>query len=126
MCFSDWGQEDTVPLSPARITEDNTTIVDARTSGLFFKAGAPVTNINKQPPKITVGTASEDLHVSSAECELNRPELRGKVYIKGHVMPSFTHNLMGISHFCDADCMVQYTKKKVTIFNPRGEPLVKG
>ena len=125
-CFSDWGQDETVPLPPAWITENNTAIVDAGASGLFFKSGAPVANINKKAPKITVGTASGDPHVSSAECELDRPELRGKVPIKGHVMPSFTHNLMGISQFCDADCMVQYTKKEVTIFNPRGEPLVKG
>jgi hypothetical protein len=96
--------------------------VDAVVNGLFFTAGSPVpvTNIHKSVPKVTVGTVSGDLHVSSAECELDRPGLGGNVPIKGYMMPTFTHNLLGICQFCDADCMVQYTKRNVTIFNPKG------
>ena len=95
-CISDWGQEDAIPLPPAWSTEHNTAIVDAGASGLYFKAEAPVNNLDSSAPKITVGTASGDPHTSSARCELARPELRGKVPIEGHVMPTFSHNLMGI------------------------------
>ena len=125
-CLSDWGQEDAIPLPPAWSTEHNTAIVDAGASGLYFKAEAPVNNLDSSAPKITVGTASGDPHTSSTRCELARPELRGKVPIEGHVMPTFSHNLMGICQFCDADCTVQYTKTDVTIFDPEGDPLVKG
>ena len=57
------------------ITDLNTAIVDAGASGIFFKAGAPVCNVNKDAPKIRVGTATGDPHISSAKCELARPEL---------------------------------------------------
>ena len=45
-------------------------VVDAGASGVFFKAGAPVCNINKDAPKIRVGTVTGDQHISSTKCEL--------------------------------------------------------
>ena len=107
-------------------TDLNTAIVDAGASGIFFKAGAPVCNVDKDAPKIRVGIATGDPHISSARCELARPELRGRVPVEGHVIPTFAHNLTEICQFCDADCTVQYTKKDVTIFDPGGVSLLRG
>ena len=101
-------------------------IVDSGASGLFFKAGAPVCNANKNALKIRVGAAAGDPHISSAKCELARPEIRGRVPVEGHVMPTFAHNLMGICQFCDADCPVQYTKNDVVVFDSDGVPLLRG
>ena len=107
MCLGSWQQEDAIPLPPSWSTDHDTAIVDAGASGMFFKAGAPVCNVNRDAPKIRVGEATGNPHISSAKCELARPELRGRVTVGGHVMPTFAHNLMGICQFCDADCTVQ-------------------
>ena len=112
--------------TPGWSTDLNTAIFDAGVSGIFFKAGAPVCNVNKDVPKIRVGTSAGDPHISSAKCELASPELRGRVSVEGHVFPTFVHNLMGIFQFCDTDCAVQYTKKDVTIFDLDGVPLLRG
>ena len=64
-----------------------------------------MSNVDKDAPKIRVGTARGEPRVSSANCELARPELQGRVPIEGHVMPTFAHNLMGICQFCDTDCI---------------------
>ena len=34
-----------------------------------------MSNVDKDAPKIRVGTATVEPHVSSAKCELDRPEL---------------------------------------------------
>ena len=88
--------------------------------------GAPVININKSAPKITVGTASGQPFESSATCEMALPELKDEIALDGHMMPGFKHNLAGISKWCDEDCTVKYTKKDVTIYNPKGVPIVRG
>ena len=126
VCLGSWQQDDAIPLPPSWSTDLNTAIVDAGASGMFFKAKAPVCNVDKDAPKIRVGAATGDPHISSAKCELARPELRGRAPLEGHVMPTFAHNLMGICQFCDADCTVQYTKKGDTIFDPDGVPLLRG
>ena len=36
------------------------------------------------------------------------------------------HNLMGIGGFCDADCKVLFKKTSVTIFENKGETVIKG
>ena len=41
-------------------------------------------------------------------------------------MPGFHHNLLGIGEFCDADYKVLFTKKSVTIFDNKGDPLTTG
>ena len=81
--------------------------------------------MDKDAPKIRVGTATGDPHISSARCELARPELRGRVPVEGHVMPTFAHNLMGICQFCDVDCAVRYTNNDVVIFDPNGLPMLR-
>ena len=55
-------------------TYHNTTIGDAGASDLFFKAGASVSNVDKDALKIRIGTATGEPHVSSAKCELARQE----------------------------------------------------
>ena len=126
MCLGSWQQEDAIPLPPGWSTDLNTAIVDAGASGIFFKAGTPVCNVIKDAPKIRVGTATGDPHISSVKCELARTELRGRVPVEGHVMPTFAYNLMGICQCCDADCTGQYTKNDVTIFDPDSVPLLRG
>ncbi len=41
-------------------------------------------------------------------------------------MPSFVHSLVGIGPFCDADCSVTFTKTDVTVYDPKGQPIISG
>ena len=72
MYLGSWQQEDAIPLPPGWSTDLNTAIVDAGASGIFFKAGAPMCNVNEDAPKIRVGTAAVDTRISNARCELTR------------------------------------------------------
>ena len=111
-------QEDTLTMPPRRRSSEKTAIVDAGSSGLYFMEGAPLTNINRNAPKIRVGTASGEPKSSSTECRMDRPDLREWLPLDGHQMPGFAHNLVGIGGFCDKDCSVTYTKTDVTIYGP--------
>ena len=84
---------------PPTLKQDQryTAIVDAGASGLYFMQGAPVTNIHKAAPKITVGTESGQPFESSATCEMALPESKDYIALDGHMMPGFKHNLAGIS-----------------------------
>ena len=82
MCLGSWQQEDAIPLPPSWSTDHDTAIVDAGASGLFFKAGVPVSNMDKDAPKRRAETVTGEPHVSSAKCELARRELRGRVPIQ--------------------------------------------
>ena len=55
---------------------------------MFFKAGAPMCNVNEDATKIRVGTAAVDTRISNARCELARLELRGRVPVEGDAMPT--------------------------------------
>ena len=41
-------------------------------------------------------------------------------------MPSFKHTLVGLGPICDADCIVQFSKRDVTVFSPEGTPILTG
>ena len=122
-----WDLALAIPMPPGwNLPPQETDIVDAGASGLYFTPEAPVMNINEWAPKITVGSVSGQPFVSKSACEMARPELKGRLALDGHVMPGFKHNLAGISKWCDEDCTVKYTKTDVTIYNPQGVPIVRG
>ena len=60
-------QKDAIPLSPGRSTDLNTAIVDAGASGIFFKAWAPVCNVNKDTPKIRHMFNSQESRVNRSQ-----------------------------------------------------------
>ena len=46
--------------------------------------------------------------------------------MQGHVMPSFTHTLIGLGPFADQGCSIVFTKTAVTVYHPDGRALLSG
>jgi hypothetical protein len=44
----------------------------------------------------------------------------------GHIMPTFTNNLVSIGKFCDAGCTVTFTATKVTVHAIKETLILKG
>lgn len=119
-------QDDSLPVPPRRRYTKDTAIVDTGASGIFCMPGSLVKNINKEASKINARTASGEPCESSATCDLDKPEIPPHIPVNGHIMPTFTHNLVGIGTFCDKDCSVTYAKKDVIIYDLAGNPIVEG
>ena len=60
-----------------------------------------------------VGTAGGPPHCSSAFCNGNLP----LPVTKGHLMPNFHHNMMGVGPLCDHGCRVLF-EKNLLLFLP--------
>jgi len=100
--------------------------MDSGVSDIFLMTGAPLVDVDKTVPKVSVCTAAGQPESSSATCKLARPDLPDDVPTSGYVMPGFHHNLLGIGKFCDAECKVLFTKTTVTIFNKDAVPVLTG
>ncbi len=46
--------------------------------------------------------------------------------LSGHVMPNFSHTLIGLGPFADQDCTIVFTKTAVTVYHPDGHPILSG
>ena len=57
---------------------------------------------------------------------LSIPQLISEFPTTRYIMPSFTNTLVGVGPICDAYCTVVFTKKYVTVFSPKGNPILKG
>ena len=87
---------------------------DTGESGHFFMPEATVTNIDITALTKVIGTALGELLTSTASATMNLPVLP-KGTETGHIMPTFTNNLVSIGKFCDAGCTVTFTTAKVTV-----------
>ena len=64
---------------------------------------APVINIDQQAPRTTIRTATGQAIASTAAAELNIPTLSSAA-CTGHIMPTFTNNVLSLRKLCDSDC----------------------
>jgi hypothetical protein len=46
--------------------------------------------------------------------------------MQGHVMPSFTHTLIGLGPFANLGCKIVFTKTAVTVYHPDRHPILAG
>jgi hypothetical protein len=46
--------------------------------------------------------------------------------LSGHVMPNFSHTLIGLGPFANQDCTIIFTKTAVTVYHPDGHPILSG
>ena len=98
--------------------------MDSGASGWYFTPGAPVSNLNNAAETIRVGTATGQAQTFEACCELPLPELPPGLF--GHIMPGFTHNILGIGNICDKYCKLPFTKHSVSIYDSSDQPFLKG
>ena len=92
-----------------------TDIIDYRATDFYFSIDAPVVDIDRAAPKITVGTATGQTQQSTGIGGLNLPHLLSGFPIKRHLMPGFRHTFVGLSPLCDADCTVNFTRNSVIV-----------
>ena len=107
-----------LPPSATAITD-----TDARVH--FFMPEATVTNIDITAPTKVIGTASGELLKSTVSATMNLPGLP-KGTETGHIMPTFTNNLVSIGIFCDAGCTVTFTAAKVKVHDFKETLILEG
>ena len=107
-----------------KLAKQDTAIVDSGASGWYFTPGAPVSNVNNAAATIRVGTATGQAQTSEASCQLPLPDLPPGLF--GHIMPGFTHNILGIGNLCDTYCKFLFTKDSVSIYDSNDQPFLKG
>ena len=110
------------PTLPPTSTPSNTAIADTGASRIFFTPKAPCAKINPAALQVVVDTAGGPPHRSPASCDVNLPI----PVTKGHLMPNFHHNPMGIGPLCDDVCCVLFEKRYVTIFTKDDTIILRG
>ena len=83
-------------------------------------------NIDRTAPKVTVGTATGQTHLSTGTGKLNLPKLPDNFPVTGHIMPGFRHTLIIVGPLCDADCTVTFTSADVVVRDPHGNLVLTG
>ena len=84
----------TILYVPTRWQSDiNSVIVDAGASHIYVVSGTPVKNMEKQAPRVTIGTVLGDHFPQSAMCELDMPGLVQYILLNGYIVTGFVHNL---------------------------------
>ena len=103
-----------------------TGIVDYGATDIYFSVDAPMVNIDRTAPKVTVGTATDQTQISTGTGDLNLPKLPVNFLVTGHIMQGFRHTLIGVGPLCDADCTVTFTSAAVVVRDPHGNPVLTG
>ena len=74
-------------------TTQATSIIDSGATDIYFSADAPMVNIDRSAPKVTVGTTTGQTQNSTGTGELNLLKLPSGFAVTGHIMPGFRHIL---------------------------------
>ena len=100
--------------------------IDSGAKEIYFSADAPMVNIDRSSPKVTVGTATGQTQSSTGTGELNIPKLPYGFPVTGHIVPGFKHTLKGVGPLCDADCTFTFTYAAVIVWDSKGSPVITG
>jgi hypothetical protein len=112
--------------NPSHLPATHTGIADFGASGFYFAPGAPVANHDSNAPSVGVSVANSHPEQSVACATLaSVPSLPASA-MQGHVMPSFTHTLIGLGPFANLGCKIVFTKTAVTVYHPDGHPILAG
>ena len=102
------------PTLLLNITSSDTAIADTGASRIYLTPKAPCSNINPAALQIVVGIAGGPPHHSLASCDINLLI----TVTKGHLMPNFHHNLMGIGPLYEHGFRVLF-EKHMLLFLPK-------
>ncbi len=84
----------------------------------------PTTTQNAPSVGVRVANGHPEQSVACATLALV-PSLSSSA-MQGHVMPSFTHTLIGLGPFTNLGCKIILTKTAVTAYYPDGHPILAG
>jgi hypothetical protein len=92
----------------------------------LYKQLRPVANHDSNAPSVGVRVANGRPERSVACATLALVPSLPSSAMQGHVMPSFTHTLIGLGPFTNLGCKIIFTKTAVTIYHPDGHPILTG
>ena len=104
--------------NPTQLPTTHTGIADSGANGFYFAPGTPVANHDPTAPTVGVRVANGQPERSVAHATLALVPSLPSAVMQGHVMPSFTHTLIGLGPFADLGCEIVFTKTAFTIFHP--------
>jgi hypothetical protein len=110
--------------NPSKLPATHTGIADSGANGFYFAPGAPVTNHDQTAPTVGVRVANGHPERSVAQATLASVPSLPPSAMQGHIMPSFTHTLIGLGPFADLGCKILFTKTAVTVYHPDGHPIL--
>jgi hypothetical protein len=112
--------------NPTKLPVNETGIADSGANSFYFAKDAKVDDYDPTAPTVGVKCANDHPEQSVARATLaSVPELP-PASMQGHVMPSFTHTLIGLGPFADQRCTIVFTKTTVTVYHPDGHPILIG
>jgi len=91
----------------------------------YCHTNAPIPQRNYNAPPTVAGLADGNICASNAKATLDLPDLLPGT-ASCHIMPSFVNNLLSMGVFCNADCIVTFTKHTVTVTNKEGIVILMG
>jgi hypothetical protein len=112
--------------NPAKLPATHTGIADSGANGFYFAPDALVDKYDPTASTVRVRVANGHPERSVARATLASVPSLAPSSMQGHVMPSFTHTLIGLGPFADQGCTIVFTKTAVTIYHPDRHPLLSG
>ncbi len=112
--------------NPTQLPTTHTGIADSGANGFYFAPGRPVANHDPTAPTVGVRVANGQPERSVARTILASVPSLPFAVMQGHVMPSFTHTLIGPGPFTDLGCEIVFTKTAFTVFHPDRHPILAG
>ena len=101
-------------------------MADTGASQHYFMPSAPVTHRDTTAPPTTIRTAAGESHTSSASARLALPALPTTQASVGHIIPTFTNNLLSLGQLCDSGCTAHFDAHHLVIKDPAGTPIIRG
>ena len=103
-----------------------TGIVNSDATDIYFPCDAPIVNVDRSAPKVTVGTATGQSQQSTGTGKLNLPKLPSGFAVIGHIMTGFCRILIGLVPLCDTDCTVTFICAAVIVMDAHDIPVLTG
>ena len=116
----------TTACNPTQLPLSHAGIVHSGASGFYFTPGAPVTDLNPKAPTVGVRVANGRPKRSVASATLASAPSLPPAAMQGHVMPSFSHTLIGLGPFANLGCQIIFTKTAVSVIHPDGHTILQG
>jgi hypothetical protein len=113
-------------LNPTQLPATHTGIANSGANGFYFAPGTSVANHNPTAPTVGVRVANGKPERSMARATLASVPSLPPSTMQGHVMPSFTHTLIGLEPFANQGCNIVFTKTAVTVYHPDRHPILEG
>jgi hypothetical protein len=118
-------QEETAGASQLHYNTNFTAIADTGASHHYLHSRFPYTSFNNNEPPTHVTVANGDIVTSIGKAKVPLPQLPPGTD-DCFIMDTFPINRLRMGQFCDADCMVTFTKTKVYVFNSAGSLVLDG